>query len=54
MLVKLHFNWKDVPRALRFGFSLKKIWVQFLGLLIGHNRVFHICLSGTSCLRFIF
>jgi len=35
MPVKLHFNWKDVPRALRFGFSLKKIWVQFLGLLIG-------------------
>jgi hypothetical protein len=35
MPAKLHFSFKDVPRAARFGFSAKKIWVQFLGLLIG-------------------
>jgi len=35
MPVKLHYNFKDVPRAARFGFSAKKMWVQFLGLLVG-------------------
>ncbi len=35
MAVKMHFNYKDVPRAARFGFSAKKIYVQFLGLLVG-------------------
>jgi len=32
----LHFNYKDVFRAGRLGFSAKKIWVAFLGLLIAH------------------
>lgn len=35
MPVNMHFNYKDVPRAARFGFSAKKIWVQFLGFLVG-------------------
>ncbi len=35
MAVKMHFNYKDVPRAARFAFSAKKIYVQFLGLLLG-------------------
>lgn len=34
-MTKLHYNFKDVFRAARFGFSAKKMWIQFLGLLIG-------------------
>ena len=34
-MTKLHYNFKDVFRAARFGFSAKKMWVQFLGLLVG-------------------
>jgi len=30
----MHFNFKDVFRAGRFGFSAKKIWVGFAGLFI--------------------
>ncbi len=32
---KLHFNYKDVFTACRIGFSAKKMWIMFLGLLIG-------------------
>ncbi len=32
MAVKMHFNWKDIPRAARFGLSAKKIWVMVEGL----------------------
>ncbi len=35
MPVKLHYNFKDVFRAARFGLSGKKMWVQFMGLVIG-------------------
>lgn len=35
MPVKLHYNFKDVFRAARFGLSVKKMWVQFVGLLLG-------------------
>ncbi|HUT98142.1 MAG TPA: hypothetical protein VM054_03620 [bacterium] len=35
MLRKLYFDFRDVLRAPRLGFSAKKIWVQFTGLLIG-------------------
>jgi hypothetical protein len=35
MPVSLHFNFKDVFRAARMGFSVKKMWVVFLGLLVG-------------------
>lgn len=35
MPVKLHYNFKDVFRAARFGLSVKKMWVQFLGFIIG-------------------
>ncbi len=35
MSVKLHFNFKDVFRAPRFGLSAKKIWVQLVGLVVG-------------------
>lgn len=34
-MTKLHFNYKDIFRALRLGFSAKKIWMAFLGLLFG-------------------
>jgi len=34
-VIKLHYNFRDVFRAARFGFSAKKMWVQFVGLLIG-------------------
>jgi len=32
-MTKLHFNYKDIFRALRLGFSAKKVWMMFLGLL---------------------
>jgi hypothetical protein len=35
MPVKLHYNFKDVFRAARFGLSIKKIWVMFLGIFFG-------------------
>jgi|UniRef100_A0A7C6A906 hypothetical protein len=30
-----HFNYKDIFRACRLGFSAKKMWMSFIGLLIG-------------------
>jgi len=33
-MTKLHFNYKDMFRAFRLGFSAKKIWVGFEGLLL--------------------
>ncbi len=35
MLRKLYFDFRDVLRAPRLGFSAKKIWVQFKGLILG-------------------
>jgi hypothetical protein len=35
-VTNLHFNYKDVFRAGRLGFSAKKIWLAFLGLLIAY------------------
>jgi hypothetical protein len=35
-MVKLYFDFRDVFRAARLGFSGKKIGLQFLGLLIGY------------------
>ena len=35
-VTNLHFNYKDVFRAGRLGFSAKKIWIAFIGLLIAH------------------
>jgi hypothetical protein len=32
-MTKLHFNYKDVFRALRLGFSAKKVWMSSLGLM---------------------
>ncbi len=32
---RLHFNYKDVFTACRLGFSAKKMWIMFLGLLFG-------------------
>lgn len=32
---ELHWNYKDVFRAARLGFSAKKMWTMFLGILIG-------------------
>ncbi|MBM3331872.1 hypothetical protein FJY68_08490 [candidate division WOR-3 bacterium] len=34
-MTKLHWNFKDVFRALRLGFSAKKVWMLSLGLLFG-------------------
>lgn len=34
-MTNLHFNFKDVFRAPRMAFSPKKMWVQFLGFLVG-------------------
>lgn len=34
-MLKLYFNFKDVFRAARLGFSPKKMWVMFCGLLAG-------------------
>ncbi|MBM3322957.1 hypothetical protein FJY69_05725 [candidate division WOR-3 bacterium] len=34
-MTKLHFGYKDLFRALRLGFSAKKIWMMSLGLLVG-------------------
>jgi len=33
-VLQMHFNYKDVFRAARFGFSAKKIWVGFVGIFI--------------------
>ncbi len=35
-MFKLHFNYKDVFRAGRLGFSAKKMWIQFLGFLLAY------------------
>ena len=35
MLKKLYFDFRDVLRAPRLGFSAKKVWVQFQGLVVG-------------------
>jgi len=35
-MVKLYFDFRDIFRAARLGFSGKKIGLQFLGLLIGY------------------
>ena len=34
-MTKLHWSYKDVFRALRLGFSAKKVWMMSLGLLVG-------------------
>jgi hypothetical protein len=34
-MTKLHFNYKDVFRALRVGFSAKKVWMMFIGTFVG-------------------
>jgi uncharacterized membrane-anchored protein YhcB (DUF1043 family) len=34
-MLKMYFNFKDVFRAARLGFSPKKMWVMFCGLLLG-------------------
>ncbi len=34
-MTKLHFNYKDIFRVLRLGLSAKKVWMMFLGLLVG-------------------
>jgi hypothetical protein len=36
-MTKLHFNYKDTFRALRLGFSAKKVWMMSLGLLVGFS-----------------
>ncbi len=33
-MTNLHYSYKDVFRALRVGFSAKKVWMMFMGLLV--------------------
>lgn len=35
-MAELYFDFRDVFRAARLGLSGKKLWIQFLGLLIGY------------------
>jgi len=44
-MVKLYFDFRDIFRAARYGFSGKKIGLQFLGLLLGY--------LGYACLTYI-
>ncbi len=34
-MVTMHWNYKDLFRACRLGFSAKKIWMQFVGFVLG-------------------
>jgi hypothetical protein len=34
-MTKLHWSYKDIFRAMRLGFSAKKVWMVSLGLLVG-------------------
>ena len=34
-MVTMHWNYKDLFRACRLGFSAKKIWMQIVGLVLG-------------------
>lgn len=35
-MVSLHFNFKDIFRSARLAFSLQRVWIQFVGLLVGY------------------
>lgn len=35
-MTKLHFNCRDLLRAARLGWSGKKMWISFIGILIGY------------------
>ncbi|NOY78958.1 MAG: hypothetical protein GXO76_13940 [Calditrichaeota bacterium] len=34
-MVKLHFNFKDLFRSARLAFSIQRVWINFVGLVIG-------------------
>lgn len=36
------FNFKDVLRSMRLGFSVKKVWIGFLGILLG-TTLYSLC-----------
>ncbi len=36
-MVKLYFDFRDVFRSPRIALSLQRIWIQFLGLLVGYG-----------------
>jgi hypothetical protein len=36
-MVELHFNYKDLFRSARVAFSLQRIWINFLGLLMAYG-----------------
>jgi hypothetical protein len=42
-MVKMHFNFKDVFRAPRLAFAAKKIWIHFLGLILGFGVYSILC-----------
>ncbi len=35
-MIELNFNYKDLFRAARLGFSIQRIWINFLGLAMGY------------------
>ena len=34
-MVKLHFNYKDLFRSARLAFSVQRVWINFVGLVVG-------------------
>jgi hypothetical protein len=42
----MHFNFKDLFRAPRLGFSLQRIWINGLGLLAGY--IFYLVITYIS------
>ncbi len=36
-MVELHFNYKDLFRSARVAFSLQRVWINFLGLVMGYG-----------------
>ncbi len=34
-MVKLHFNYKDLFRSARLAFSIQRVWINFVGLVVG-------------------
>jgi len=35
-MVSLHFNCRDIIRSTRLAFSFQRLWIQFVGLLLGY------------------
>ena len=33
---QIHFNYRDISRTIRFGFSFRRIGIHFIGILLGY------------------